>query len=234
MEGSSAVWLCAVVDPCPACRRSCPQWLPCSSLPRECYHRFFGQASRLCLLHVLAYGWKAFFITAMQLLIIHQKPRICKKLVAISLQQLKSITWSHKPRDLQRLATVSVVEHRAGAVDLTGFMVCCSLQHQAGLREVYLKQDSQGLRPPNVNETCCVRPQLAVLLDEVALQGPDALYSSSRTEVNNQSQTIRCQQADLPVVVWLHWTMMFLRKTTRLRCTTQCRCWRMRSRLQVA
>ena len=120
-------------------------------------------------------------------------------------------------------------------MDLKGFMLYCSLQDQAGLRDVYLKQDSLGWRPPSVNETCCVRPQLAVLLDGVALHGPDALYSSSRAEVSNQSQTIRCQYSDLPILVCLHdWTITFLRKETRLKSTMQCRCWRMRSRLRVA
>ena len=88
---------------------------------------------------------------------------------------------------LKSLATVSVIEHRASAVDVKNFMSTCSLQDHAGLRDVYLKQDSPSWRPPTVNETCCVRPQLAVLLDEVALHGPDALYNSTRAEVNTQS-----------------------------------------------
>lgn len=33
-----------------------------------------------------------------------------------------------------------------------------------------------------MNETCCARPQLASLLDDVALTGPDALYATKKVE----------------------------------------------------
>lgn len=57
------------------------------------------------------------------------------------------------------------------------------MREDAQLRQVLLVKDGGGWRPPRVNETCCVRPRLASLLDDVALSGPDALYSTRKAEV---------------------------------------------------
>lgn len=48
---------------------------------------------------------------------------------------------------------------------------------------MFLKPDGGGWRAPRVNESCCARPQLARLLEDVAATGPEALYSSSKAQV---------------------------------------------------
>ena len=37
-------------------------------------------------------------------------------------------------------------------------------------------------RAPKVNESCCVRPQLAAMLKDVAKNGPAALYEGTRAQ----------------------------------------------------
>lgn len=49
-----------------------------------------------------------------------------------------------------------------------------------------------------MNETCCIRPQLASLLDDIALTGPDALYQTKKAEVGKvQSQLQTCQPSSV-------------------------------------
>ncbi|KAL4550318.1 hypothetical protein Ndes2526B_g08473 [Nannochloris sp. 'desiccata'] len=49
---------------------------------------------------------------------------------------------------------------------------------QPGLRDIFLIKDvhKNAWRAPQVNETCCRRPQLAQLLRDVAKEGPNVLY----------------------------------------------------------
>ena len=47
---------------------------------------------------------------------------------------------------------------------------------QPSFRDAFYKPDGKGWRAPGVNETCCVRTNLADLLDAIGAQGPDALY----------------------------------------------------------
>ena len=44
-----------------------------------------------------------------------------------------------------------------------------------------------------MNETCCVRPQLASLLDDIALTGPDALYATKKAEVRSNMLIRYCK-----------------------------------------
>lgn len=57
------------------------------------------------------------------------------------------------------------------------------------LRQAYYKEEPNGVwRPPEINETCCARPHLADLLDDVATSGPDVLYNGSYTQVSSRPE----------------------------------------------
>jgi len=51
-----------------------------------------------------------------------------------------------------------------------------------------------------VNETCCVRPQLAYLLDDVALSGPDALYTTKKAQVTTPIPSGELSERSKPCV----------------------------------
>lgn len=57
------------------------------------------------------------------------------------------------------------------------------LQSNTALRDIFLVKENGKWRAPKVNESCCVRPQLAALLREVAKKGPDALYKGEKAQV---------------------------------------------------
>lgn len=57
------------------------------------------------------------------------------------------------------------------------------MQASPELRQAFLIAEGSQWRAPKINETCCKRPALAALLDEIAETGPDALYASEKTEV---------------------------------------------------
>lgn len=60
---------------------------------------------------------------------------------------------------------------------------------QPGFRGAFYKADGQGgWRAPAVNETCCVRTNLADLLDAIGAQGPDALYLRHGNDLASEIQ----------------------------------------------
>lgn len=70
-----------------------------------------------------------------------------------------------------------------------------SISSNDAMREDFLIKEGKGWRPPRVNETCCSRPQLASLLDDVALSGPAALYETKKADVRLQLKLLN-----------LHWS----------------------------
>ncbi|KAL4444378.1 hypothetical protein ABPG75_012115 [Micractinium tetrahymenae] len=52
-----------------------------------------------------------------------------------------------------------------------------ALQNFTAARDTFLIKQGSKWRAPRVNETCCKRPQLAALLQAVADEGPDVLYT---------------------------------------------------------
>lgn len=68
------------------------------------------------------------------------------------------------------------------------------------LRSIYLKPSDSEWRVPEVNESCCKRPELAKLLDDVAAQGPSALYEGSRGQVSHPAQSAARRGYDPPML----------------------------------
>lgn len=83
----------------------------------------------------------------------------------------------------------------------------CRLEANPALREVFLIKEKGSWRAPKLNESCCVRPQLAALLKEVAIQGPKALYNSTKTEVENLS----CTNSEIKINVCILYLWPFMK-----------------------
>lgn len=87
------------------------------------------------------------------------------------------LPWSRLLQPAIDLATKGFPAHPYLVASLSGAEQQRALQNFTAVRDTFLIKHGGTWRAPRVNETCCKRPQLAALLQAVAAEGPDVLYT---------------------------------------------------------
>lgn len=60
----------------------------------------------------------------------------------------------------------------------------CRLLNNPTMLQAFFIRDGNSWRAPKINETCCARPKLGGLLENVAEKGPDAMNARARVSAH--------------------------------------------------
>ncbi|PRW56746.1 gamma-glutamyltranspeptidase 1-like [Chlorella sorokiniana] len=92
------------------------------------------------------------------------------------------LPWKRLFQPAIKLAASGFPAHPYLVATLSGESQIAALSQWPAIRDTFLIRQGSKWRGPRVNETCCKRPQLAALLQDVAEEGPDVLYVGKYAE----------------------------------------------------